>query len=542
MSVPQSTIYICKSIPLNNKYEHTYWFPDAETQFNFFVDRAALRQSGYTYLRRTWSIKIGADMETASAWSYLFFQNSTLGKVYYYFINSIEYINENTVELFLELDVMQTYLFDWNLLPSFVERCHVENDAIGAHTVDEGLELGEFIINDIRYTSILDDLCLMILATENPNVQSIENRSRCFGTYIGNSFVGMGLYAVQKSDFPHFAEQLLTLSDLGLIDCIVTMWLYPKHLIQLMEGQSWSGGSFAKQVQENEEIKFALDNLNATGSLDGYTPRNAKLYTYPFNFMYVSNGNGAAATFRFERFEDSNPNFRLQGSASPEGGVRLIPEKYNQSENAYIYPNTDEGLTIDGYPTCVWNADAYKIWLAQNQNQHAMSMATGQLQIAAGAAGVVGSAMMLNAEGAVQGMQTAINGALQIANIVAQKKDAAIQPPQARGSFSSNINVAHNNQHFSFYRKSVCAEMAEIIDKYFDMYGYKISRYMTPNIRTRTNHTYIKTIGCQLNGEFCNEDRVKICNNFDRGITFWCYDKSFCDYSANNPPLPPDYN
>ena len=539
MGVPQSVIHVCSYVPFNSKYEHTIAFNDVAEQENYFISRIRKTFSGYTYLRKTWSIKVDSDLASADSWNYLFFWNSAQERTYYYFINRVEYVSENTVELFLEMDVIQTYLFDFTLQPSYIERMHHDGIDNGCLYTDEQLELGDFTINDVRHTSIMDELCVCFLATINPNAQTVDdNSSRIIGQVLGNTFVGMGVWAVQQSDITAFAHQLDHLSSIGLVDGIITMWMYPKNFIQLMDGQSWDGGSTCKNVVAN--VSNTLPIVWNRNRIDSYEPRNTKLMHYPYNFIYVTNGNGCAATYKIELFPEENISFRLQGSVSPEGGIRLIPECYNQSDDSFTFDNTDEALIIQGYPSCAWNADGYKIWLAQNQNQHAMQIGMGQLQIAAGAAGMLGSAVMLNAEGAVQGMQTAINGALQIAQHVAAKKDAAIQPPQARGTFSNNINIADNDMHFTLMRKSITRHYAEIIDKYFDMYGYKWNKYYQPKICVREAYTYIKTIGCQITGNFGNEDRVKICNIFDRGITFWKPSASLFDYTQSNNILPPE--
>ena len=146
MSTPASQINICEGVRLDNTYRNTIYFSGIAAQLSYFLGKVIKTFTGYTYLRKSWSIKVSATMEQANSWTYLFFSNGEGQKTWYYFINNIEYVNDNTVELFLELDVMQTYMFDYTLLPSFVEREHVTLDAIlmlfiwkarsGCHTTD----------------------------------------------------------------------------------------------------------------------------------------------------------------------------------------------------------------------------------------------------------------------------------------------------------------------------------------------------------------------------------------------------------------------
>ena len=183
---------------------------------------------------------------------------------------------------------------------------------------------------------------------------------------------------------------------------------------------------------------------------------------------------------------------------------------------------------------CAWDADMYKMWLAQNQNQHQFAMTTAGLSIAGGAVTAVASLAMGNAVGAVGGVGAMIGGAQQIGALMAQKADMAIQPPQARGSFSAGVNVTSKRQIISFYMKSASAENAKSIDDYFTMYGYKLNRVTHPYIYCRQCFTYVKTVGCIIHGNLCIEDITKIEGIFDKGITFWVDGDKIGDYTQHN--------
>ena len=48
----------------------------------------------------------------------------------------------------IETDVWQSWMFDITFKNSFIEREHVNDDTFGLHTVPEGLDTGEYIINE----------------------------------------------------------------------------------------------------------------------------------------------------------------------------------------------------------------------------------------------------------------------------------------------------------------------------------------------------------------------------------------------------------
>lgn len=534
MSAPQSTIYICSGVRLNSRYEHSLYFATPADQQGYFAGKVVKTLSAYSYLRKSWPIKVEATMEQAKTWNYLYFRNSASGKLYYYFINSVEYVNDNTVELGLELDVLQTYLFDFDLLPCFVERQHVERDAIGDHTVDEGLELGEYVNNGV-YNFNLSDLCIMVMCTINPNSTTAAAAEVHALPYRYNGvFSGVKIWAVDGADWVEWGKQIDKLDELGVSDSIISMWMYPKSLVVLGGEDSWDSGEIAHVV----ERAFGLNDggtvspVTRPTDLNYYVPRNNKLLVYPYNFIYATNNQGNAAVYKYEYFiVGSNPTFKLTGSLGPDGGTRLVPVSYKFNGEA----NYDEGLTLNNFPTCAWDSDTYKIWLAQNQNTQAFNTATAGLKVAAGAVSGIASLATGNVLGAGAGLGTAVSGGLQIGQQLAQKKDMDIAPPQSKGSFSSGVNITNNKQTFTLYLRSVAYEHARIIDDYFTMYGYKLNRVQTPNINARQHFTYVKTIGCHIKGNMCNEDTVKIEGIFDKGITFWNNGDKVADYSQSNP-------
>ena len=522
MSTPSSTIRVCSGVKLTNDYLHTIWFNNLDEQLTYFAGKVVKTFSAYTYIRKSWSIKVDATMEQARKWSYLYFQNGT-GKTYFYFINNIEYINDNTVELFIEMDVMQTYMHDITLHKCFVQREHANTDHIGDNTVDESLDMGDLkVIDEVQVP--LSDLCVLVLATYNPITTSAEHTDTILASRYNGVFGGLGVYAVNMADWEAWGTKLNLLDEYGKSDGIISMWMYPKALVTLAEGESWEDGHVTKVVKGAGEIfKNSARNTETSG---GYVPRNKKLLTHPYNFLYVTNNSGAAAIFKYERFSDpTDCNFKIVGALSPEGTAKLYPINYNGLQH-----NFEEGVTLGGFPTCSWNQDVYKLWLAQNQNQQNLAIFTGALKIGVGVVGGVATGGL----GGVLASEGVTSGVGEIASILAQRKDMSIQPEQAKGNHSASVNVVAGFQTFNIQRKSITNEYAKILDDYFDMYGYQTNRVKIPERNCRENWTYTKTIGCHVSGNICTDDLRKIESIFDNGITHWMNGDSIGNYGLSN--------
>lgn len=521
MGSPSSEIFICSGVRLNKSQNHTIWFDTPGEQVKYFTDKVVKVFNGYTFLRKTWSIKVAEPYENACTWNYLFFRNGSEQKLYFYFIDRVEYLNDNTVELFLILDVMQTYRFDYGMLDCFVEREHSATDNIGDNLLDEGLELGDFVVED-KINIDLGDLCVLLASNIHPSATvDSGNEVRILGSNLGGVYSGLAVFGTLCD-----AQGLTALSDIlnhknfvGYSDSIVSMWMFPTDFIKLQDG-TWSDGKACKIVNGTKTL---TKRVRRNDDLKGYTPKNNKLFTYPYNFLYISNNNGLSASYHYEYFSDPTIiEFNLFGCPLPEGQLKLIPLNYkNESQN------NEEGLMGPTFPTCAWNQDVYKMWLAQNQNQHYMTNVQGVVSAGTGLVNLFTSFGQ-------NGLNEVSSGVNSILNQIAQKKDAEMQAPHSKGSQSSNVNIMTGNQTYTVIRKCIDNTHARIIDDYFTMYGYKCNKVKKPNHCVRENFTYVKTTNCQIHGVLPNEDLVAIQNIYDKGITFWVDGDKIGDYSVSN--------
>lgn len=121
------TLYLC-SIPfLDSNNTLSIDFKDVESQHNYFIGKNTdiipsvnIQSDGE---RETVTVK--RNIKSLEFCDYLFFQGED-GKYYYYFITNKLFKNASNTILELELDVIQTYMFQYYWLDSFVDRCHVD--------------------------------------------------------------------------------------------------------------------------------------------------------------------------------------------------------------------------------------------------------------------------------------------------------------------------------------------------------------------------------------------------------------------------------
>ena len=182
---PDSTILICKDIPLNASYDDTLTFYDSNgswdytAQYNYFASKTSqiLTKEKYSIVReRQGVLRVEGDVGKWETVNYMVFTNKNfLDKHFYAFINKAEYVNPNTTFLYFQLDVMQTWLGDIKFKESLIEREHVEDDSLYANLEDEGIQVQERLPYDASYNfePYIGRKMLVIGATES--YESIKN-------------------------------------------------------------------------------------------------------------------------------------------------------------------------------------------------------------------------------------------------------------------------------------------------------------------------------------------------------------------------------
>lgn len=528
MSTPSSVIHIIAGVPINNSYEHTLYFDTKAEQTSYFMGKKVKTFDKFTYLRPGNVIKVAGDVANARNWNYLMFQNDT-GKWYYHFINKVVYLNDSAVELHIELDVIQTYRFDWELLPCFIERMHTPTDEFGEHTIPEGLETGPLIRHSSHEINLEDNVILGLIADNDGS----------HGKMYGGVYSALRVFAVNPTtaNLEKFNEWLDGVNTAGNIDSLVSMWVYPKALVNIAE--DWDENPVLHDVlSANDTIRKAItDDLADATDIDGYPVKNKKTFCYPYTMLYVSNNMGSCAVYHRERFHKyvGDYMFRIYGALSPDSGVQLVPQGYKTAGATEL--NFEEGLSLPAFPTCAWVSDTYKVWLAQNQNQQELATNQAYLKAGVGVASFLGTALTGNLMGVVGGVSSLYSAFSDVQSLMAQKEDMAIQPDQARGNHSANINLTHGRNGFSACFMTITGEYAKSIDQYFTRYGYKVNTIETPNLHTRSRFTFIKTAGAMVTGDLGAEDQLKIQGIFDKGVTFWVDKEHVGNYTADNNTL-----
>lgn len=508
---PQGNIYLCKT-PLENDYKNQLTFSSTSTQYNYFTSTIQHTFDNYTYIKKDNSVKVGINIDSIIDCNYLFYRNTGFtNKWYYCFITNMEYINENCTLITFETDVFQTWQFQITYHSCFVEREHVNDDSIGLNTVPENLETGEYICNEHYKDSTMDnyskDLCFVMASTSQPLAGDAKDTVASSAIYNG-IYTGLSYY---RYDNPSAIDIILEIfAKDGKTESINGVFMAPKWLAPL------SGGVLRDVAQSNSPLSFNI-NVSKQSTLNGYSPHNNKLKCYPYNYLLLSNNIGQNSILHYEKFNTSNANFKVNGVLNPGCSINLTPLNYNGNASA-----DNDAIQLGKFPICNFQNDMYTNWLTQNSvNILGQTITTDDVNVVSSGLNIL--------KGDI------ISGSQQIFNSIIQQKQHNMIPSTVNGQLNSaDVNVASGNNTFHFYKMSIKKEYAQIIDRYFDLYGYKVNLVKVPNITGRSNWNYVKTIECNFSGNIPQTDLNIIRAMFNNGVTMWHNANTMYNYNNSN--------
>lgn len=147
MITPNTNIRLLK-VPFEIARKNQLTFTNLTAQTNYFLSLPHLEYDNTTYQRQNNIIRFEAPIDDIRTYNYVMYKNESYSNKWFYaYIMNMEYKNDNTTDITIQTDVFQTWQFDIVYNKMFVEREHVNNDTIGAHTYPENLETGETIID-----------------------------------------------------------------------------------------------------------------------------------------------------------------------------------------------------------------------------------------------------------------------------------------------------------------------------------------------------------------------------------------------------------
>lgn len=536
---PSTNLYLLKN-PNSLSDQNQITFASKQIQYEYFSGLTKLSVDDFTYQRKDYTIRYPACIDDILDYNYCMYQNEAYGtKWFYAYITNMRWLNDHVTEITIQTDVFQTFQFDLVYKPSFVEREHVNDDTVGLHTIPEGLETGEYVCNSLISLHSSGNSCYICIAvsdlTDEVSADLNTDIRQFGGIYSGVNYL--------ICDTPYAASKTLRAWDkAGKGEAVTSVFMIPTSLTGTLTFKTYatSGISYNLAIPPyttSYNTLTTVNNITSPTTIDGYTPKNNKLFCYPYNYFYITNNVGMEATFHYEDFVNNTAAFKTVGVITPGCSIKCFPLNYkkyadgNDTMNSYDY-----GISAAKYPICSWETDVYTNWLTQNGiNIGGITLNAAQAGYLKGAAQMVSGIGMAASGSGLFGASMAATGARQIFDTMQENYQHSLIPDSAKGNANSgDITFSCNNMNIPLYKMYIRSEIAASIDGYFSMYGYKVNIVKIPNITGRQNWNYVKCIGANIEGLIPEIYLNEIKSLFNNGITLWHYPSTFLDYSQNN--------
>lgn len=526
-------ILLCKDIPFDNSYKDVVLFHGTgsdEQRYNYFKSKSTGRIFTSQSYQKTNTNKFRLEIPYTEAFNvtYCLFHNPdfSTNRWFYAFVTKVEYINNAVTEFTYEIDVMQTYFRVSNLLDCYIERQHATSDNVGDNIVKENFSLGDYIRND-DYNAINLGQKYVYLQMNVSMLGDLFGQER--GTDIGQIYDGNTFEPITYGNLSikeYVEEYLGRLSIPNPFETVLSVVVAP---IPMGSNKNVTHGNFTfKKI--------------TSGSLNGYTPKNKKLYTYPYNYCEFKSSANTTFPIRYE-FIDGN---EIKGSYS---GALSNTATFNFSIVNYDlgYPIIPVNMGV----TCNFNKDFSIMHIAQTLSNVGLNIVSPAVPPTEKTTHSVSTYRQYQNDDVrkieekssiTTDESTTTNGRDQSINYraIADGIGDLVSYGVTGQGFDTNTNGALYGTANIVWASYLCqpSQILKQIDDYFTRYGYATMKLGKPNIISRKYFNYIKTQGCNIKTNAPSSDKAKICDIFDKGVTFWhisgTNDTNVGNYSVTN--------
>ena len=559
-----SRVILSKNIKMDREYVNVLSYSESE-MVTLCLQNIVKEANNFSFIRANKSIQVQFSYGECLQANYIAFQNPDYSNKWFFaWIDEVIYKGDLNTEIKYTIDSWSTWFDKWTKKPCFIQREHTNDDAIGANTLPENLDVGDVVQEVETYDTSLSEYNWVAVETawllkENSTGNESSDRDK------GSQFSGITVYNKQvfgnkiilfqyndADDLIDLGLYIMRTNSDGHIADIKNIFIVPDALIDKSKITLKTAYAFQTDEQyainyyelpmssDIQSFKFSVNKITAFNDI---TIKNNKCFVYPYNFLFVTNNVGNSNIYKYENFYDSNEaTFDILLAMSIGCSGKLVPTNYKK-----IGLNDDESIPLAKYPTCSWSSDAFINWLTQNAVNESINMAFGLFGAGNQFASSINSVNAHNqkVESTGKGDMQSSTGAyvdlgVNIAGTVARQignfYSGSLMPNIQGGQNTGDVTWANNRNTFTFRCMRVKTENLRVIDEYFSRFGYRTNRVKLPNITGRQNFNYVE-IGSseEIGYGSVPSNFMDIINNAcRRGVTIWHNHENVGNYSLDN--------
>ncbi len=373
---PNSTISLC-NVTWDASYRDIVKFSDNADQDKYFnrLEKDVIKNS--TMVKFGLPVDLPIAFNRASKYNYMIVDNDydfDDKRKWYYFIQSVDYVNANVTRFHIMLDVWQSFQFDVKLGRCFVERGHIsiandkQNENYGLNYLDipEGLDLGNtpqiqedrgFVFmhpnviseDDKKAPGVLimstTDLTVDPQTKENPKLKTatgslVNGVENGISIYFIDSLNGFNTFMLMASVFPWVAEG------------IIGIWMVPQkaiekgHPVKPFGGKTGDSGhdeAIYDSIHMYVVYKATYDDISYRENdfrqiFARHIPQRyhnlKKLQIYPYSYVEMTIQNGSSLIIQPQYVGENNLEIHESIWASAPGPRSMYyPEHYAGGED-----------------------------------------------------------------------------------------------------------------------------------------------------------------------------------------------------------------
>lgn len=532
-NTPNGVLYIGR-VKWGSDYKHTMLFENTASRDAFFKKELKLIKSNFIYANKNGYIDVDSKIQSISSYNYVFFKNDSDISSHWYccFINDYEYIVPETTRLYIELDVIQTYIYSTSFQRCIIKRAHIsksddvvgqwlDNEPVGSSTPTAFKTLAsdtfdwtpKWVIHSTSQpvgdgTGAITKFNYGGLSSDDGTYLTGE-----YGVAVGESDIrelakwwSKDLDKVFKVDWNKVSQWFLYKgADTGVTFNSAEFFDHSKDVIGVFARPSWSvSGIWQRPNIVAPYCDLALDKSTLAC---GYVPDNKKLLTSLCNVFQLHNQSGITVNLKPELCTQDYLRIQVQANSMDTSGYKLLISRYKDLSIC------DIDAQYSGQTALVYD---------ENQGLNKT------INLLTSAVGIAGS-IPLGAVNPAVAVSTASSSATTFFS-------ALSNVPRSTGSNGNLLSIKPEFQKLKLIQISPSLEECKAIDDYLSMFGYAINQIYAPRsfFNTRSNWNYIQTEGlnCIVPAPSIYAEKMK--SIFNSGITLWHTYEDYGDYSKSN--------
>lgn len=368
-----------------------YYFGNMAERNNFFEANTQKQYDDFQFVKENFMVCIPEKWQTVYSWGirYCSYQLDNSDKWYFAFVTRFEWASENSVNLYITLDVFQTFLFDFRFGGCLINTQHYENKNYSEIEQDAGVN--NYVNNgiDIEYDMFTSSSWYIISSScnlqtsggtvEQPTIKTAN------GSSLDGGFNGCSYYLVPngtKGAIMGIKQFFQTLKDTPWVSqCIQSVTAIPESIgdaiiadTTLNDINSIPFGS--AHIYELIYAGYRTINTFTIPSVKNATLNNSDLVAkmpqlcrYPYTIIQLLLYNGNTVNLRPELFEgnekgDKNMELAVFFHLNENPRILIVPKNYDGKlydfENALVYAD---------FPKFTVTVNNGLLYAAQNANQ-----------------------------------------------------------------------------------------------------------------------------------------------------------------------------